>query len=329
MAWASTITAIPNIGALIFFILSGFVIAHTLSVKSESSSYGLAAYGIERFSRIYTAFLPALLMIAGTDHLMQYLGHPLVGDPIDFRTLFGNLTMRQGLPSDWGVRHLAPRQLTSVAVEFHIYFFVGAIFFLLKGRNVWTCGMVAVLFSTMPLGYFSNMPGPDRALFAMWLAGFAAYYIAKPIKPNQSQSILSAVAFIILILYWARHRTSNDYDLSNYPALALAFLALVMLTQRTRLIGRTASRAIRFAADYSFSLFLIHLTIVKLVLIVPAPAPLRIAVAILAANGLAILFSLAFERHYKRVAESIKRVAFYSARMGKPGFALDEPARPE
>ena len=305
------ITSAPNVGVLMFFILSGFVIAHTLATKSISADYGLAAFGIERFSRIYTAYLPALFMIAACDYAMQYLGHPLPGDPTDLKTLLGNLTMRQGLPSAWGVATFGSAgQLTSVAVEFHIYFFVGAIFFLLKGRNVLFCLTVAAFFSTMPLGYFSNIPNTDRALFVMWLAGFATYFVARSVTIDRSQAILAAVAFVGLVWYWAAHRTPNDYDLSNYPVLSLAFLALVISTSAVQFVGSSLSRVIRFAADYSFSLFLIHLTIVKIVLALPASKPIVITAAILLANAAAILFSYAFERHYRHIAEMLKVILF-------------------
>jgi peptidoglycan/LPS O-acetylase OafA/YrhL len=303
-----TVTNTPNVGVLLFFLLSGFVIAYTLSMKSADDDYGLVSFGIERFSRIYSAFLPAVLAIAAADYLMQYLGHPLPGDPTDLKTLLGNLTMRQGLPSGWGVSTFGSAgQLTSVAVEFHIYFFVGAIFFLLQGRGVLLCAAVAWLFSTMPLAYFSNNPpDSDRALFVMWLAGFAAYYVVKWMKPDAGQTALSGMAFVGLTWHWATHRTPNDYDISNYPAFALAFLALVIFTQSGRLLGRSVSHIIRTAADYSFSLFLIHVTILKMVFMLPGPAPVKILCGILIANVVSVAFALAFERHYRRIAQMIK-----------------------
>lgn len=302
-----TITVLPNVGVLIFFILSGFVIAHTLSTKSRQLTYGIIDFGIERFARIYTAFLPAILLIATADYSMSYLGHPLPGDPIDWPTLLGNLTMRQGFPGEWGVVTFGSAgHLTSVAVEFHIYFFVGAIFFLVMGRNSVLCVVLAVLFSTMPLGYLTNIPGSDRALFAMWLAGFGAYYIVRSAQLDRWQTVLAGILFIAMTWYWAKHRTPNDYDIQNYPALALAFLALMVFTQGVSMMPKAAVGLIRFAADYSFSLFLVHLTIVKIVLLVPLPTPLRIGLAILIANIAAIVFAAAFERHYRRVAEYLK-----------------------
>jgi peptidoglycan/LPS O-acetylase OafA/YrhL len=317
-AKGATITFAPNVGVLIFFILSGFVIAHTLVTKAASPEYGLAAFGIERFSRIYTAYLPALLLIAACDYAMQYLGHPLPGDPTDLRTLLGNLTMRQGLPGAWGVSTFGSAgQLTSVAVEFHIYFFVGAIFFLLKARSVLFCLIVAMFFSTMPLGYFSNFPDTDRALFVLWLAGFASYFVARSASVDGNQAILGAAAFVGLVWYWAAHRTPNDYDLSNYPALSLAFLALVISTSAVHVLGKRLSRLIRFAADYSFSLFLIHLTIVKLVLAIPASKPVAIISAVLLANAAAILFSFALERRYRQIAEGLKVILLRPSKLVK------------
>jgi peptidoglycan/LPS O-acetylase OafA/YrhL len=304
-------TYLPNVGVLLFFILSGFVIAHTLSTKSDSDDYGIAAFGIERFARIYTAFLPAIILIAAADYFMQWIGHSLQGDPNDLRTLLGNITMRQGLPSRWGVSTFGSAgHLTSVALEFHIYFFVGAIFFLLKGRNVLICAVVAILFSKFPLGYVSGIPDSDRALFVMWLAGFAAYYVVKSIRLDEKQTLPAAAAFIGMTWYWASHRTPNDYDLSNYSALTLAFLALVIFTQGVRVLPERVTRAISFAARYSFSLFLVHFTIVKIVLLIPVSPLARIAVAILVANLLAVAFWYFFERHYQEVAAAIKRIVF-------------------
>ena len=51
-----------NVGVLMFFVLSGFLIAHVLTRGIGQRSYGLAQFVIDRFARIYSAFLPALLV---------------------------------------------------------------------------------------------------------------------------------------------------------------------------------------------------------------------------------------------------------------------------
>jgi len=304
-----TITQIPVIGVLFFFVLSGFVIAHTLVTKSANPSYGLIEFGIERFARIYSAFLPAILIIGLTDYAMRQLGSPLPGDPADWRTFLGNLTMRQGLPNAWGVSTFGSAgHLTSVAVEFHIYFFVGALFFLARGRNWILCVAIALAFSAMPLGYLKSIPGSDHTLFALWLAGFGAYFIAQRFQVLPITASLAATACIGLAWYWVSHRTPNDYDLSNYPPLALAFFSLVIFSQQTNALAarKRMTEIIRFAADYSFSLFLIHLTIVKVVCVISGSLTVRIVGSVLLANLLAVVFALCFERHYRRISGFLK-----------------------
>ena len=290
-------------------MLSGFVIAHTLVTKSADPSYGLIEFGIERFSRIYSAYLPAIVIISFSDFVMGQLGSPLQGDPTDWRTFLGNLTMRQGLPSAWGVSTFGSAgHLTSVAVEFHIYFFVGALFFLSRGRNSILCVAVAFVFSTMPLAYLHSIPGTDRTLFALWLAGFAAYFIARRFQVLPITAPLAATTCVGLTWYWLSHRTANDYDLSNYPPLAFAFFALVVFSQQTNGLAsrKRVTEVIRFAADYSFSLFLIHLTVVKVVCALSDSLTVRIVSSVLLANLLAMLFAFCFERHYRKISGFFK-----------------------
>jgi len=73
-------------------------------------------------------------------------------------------------------------QLSSVAVEFHIYCFVGALFFFFIGRNRFWALAMAIISAPVPLGYFSNIPNSDRSLFVIWLMGFAACFIARGVR---------------------------------------------------------------------------------------------------------------------------------------------------
>ena len=57
--------SIQNIAVLIFFILSGFLISYSTFRKSN---YGFKQYFIDRFSRIYTAFIPSLLFVFLLDY---------------------------------------------------------------------------------------------------------------------------------------------------------------------------------------------------------------------------------------------------------------------
>jgi peptidoglycan/LPS O-acetylase OafA/YrhL len=309
-------TYLPNDGVLLFFVLSGFLIAYTLDVKSSDPDYTIVEFGIERTSRIYTAYLPALLLIGAATVLARRYGIEMSGDPTDMLTFIGNVTMRQGLPNRWGVSTFGTAgHLTSVAVEFHIYFFVGAIYFFLIKRRVFVCALIALLFSTMPLAYFSNIANSDRALFVLWLLGFASYFIVKSVRDYRYASPFALAAFVICGYIWVAQRTpGDDYNLQQYPMLIFAFFSAVVFSQSIRVIPKRFGLLTTLVADYSFSLFLIHLTIVRIVYaLLPEPTCIRIILAVLAANLLSILFAITFERHYRRVARAIKKSTKWAA----------------
>jgi peptidoglycan/LPS O-acetylase OafA/YrhL len=54
---------------LIFFLISGFVIAAALSRRSGDPDYGFLRFFVDRFARIYSGLLPALVLILAVDRL--------------------------------------------------------------------------------------------------------------------------------------------------------------------------------------------------------------------------------------------------------------------
>jgi hypothetical protein len=171
-----------NFGVCIFFVLSGFLIAHTLVRKSEKPAYGFREYAIERIARIYSGWIPALIFVVVVDAALIHAG---VYDPqrhFDLKTFVGNFFMFQeynGLFSN----HLSFRMFGSgapfwtMSVEFHIYLLVGAVFFFLRGGARWWLLLpVILIFSQQPA---SNLTG--TSLFTLWLSGFvAAFYSGEP-----------------------------------------------------------------------------------------------------------------------------------------------------
>lgn len=314
-------TLLPNFGVVLFFLISGFVIAATLSARSTDPAYGPIDFAIDRFARIYTAFLPALLMIAIVDYSMAWALHPLQGDSASLRTLFGNLLLRGNLPvwprvSTFG----SAGHLTSVAIEFHIYFFVGAVFFLLKGRQVWLCAAVIVFLWWVPVEYSSAIPGTDRTLFIFWLVGFAVYHAASSVPNIPALKVPAALLLVVSIAWWIWRRTSFDYDLVNLPPLGIALFSLVVLTQSLSVMTPIAP-CVRFFADKSYSLFLIHLTIIKLVYALPVDRRLAILVAVIVSNAAAVVFARAFEQQYRKLAAAIKAVVERSLLRKEPSPA--------
>ena len=299
----------PRIGVALFFVLSGFVIAHTLIIRSQQASYDFAEFFTERFARIYTAYLPALLLIALADNLAVGSGLFIDVTTLDWDVFLKNVAMLEGYPRINAPTYGSAGQLSSVALEFHIYIFVGAIYFAWLGRKRRVALIIAAASCGLPLAWLVGYPDPDRTLFWLWIAGFGAYLLASRIQVGREFAFAAAACFAAL---WFWHRTPGaEYAVSGYPLFALSFLALAMATQQTTVITLHPwlARPIKFAADYSFSLFLIHFTIEKIIAALwfgPTWAGIVTAVAI--SNLLSIAFAFACERRYRAVAVYLKQL---------------------
>ena len=89
---------IQNLGVVVFFVLSGYLICTTTRQKAESdNSYSFGTFFIERFARIYVTFIPCLLVIAALDGMNVALPGFQYQDAFNLTTFLGNLLMLQDL----------------------------------------------------------------------------------------------------------------------------------------------------------------------------------------------------------------------------------------
>jgi len=298
-------TLVPDIGVMVFFVLSGFVIAFTLHERTKSGAYSLVNYAVERFARIYSAYAPALLLIAVLDYAAFALGAPIVPDSMT--NFFTNLAMLQGYPSEWGGPTFGTAgQLSSLAAEFHIYYFVGGTFFFCIGRNRIAGLLLAIAFAAMPLSYFTEASDMARSLFVLWLLGFAGYFIAINMKIDRTVTAICAALSVFMFWRWrVGHVRGNEYALISYLPFAAWFVCLAIAAQANTVLSRRRA-IVGFFANYSYSLFLIHFTIVKIVIAwLPARSWLTFGAAILVANVAAYYFADMTEARHRQLASWI------------------------
>jgi peptidoglycan/LPS O-acetylase OafA/YrhL len=88
---------IQNIGVLLFFILSGFLITYTLIERSKNPAYGFWQFFIERFARIYSGLIPALIFVAAVDAItVHFTGELTIARSYNLKTFGANLLMLEG-----------------------------------------------------------------------------------------------------------------------------------------------------------------------------------------------------------------------------------------
>src|SRR6478609_4909470 len=61
-----------NVGVLLFFLISGFLITYTLFERSKDPSYDFWKFCIERFARIYSGLIPALAFVIIVDSVVVH-----------------------------------------------------------------------------------------------------------------------------------------------------------------------------------------------------------------------------------------------------------------
>lgn len=301
-----------NFGVCVFFLLSGFLIAHTLVKKSEHPGYGFPDYLIDRVARIYSGWIPALIFVGVVDHFLVKAGVYGAGRDRSYVTLIGNLFLFQQYSGAFA-RYLSVGifgsggPFWSLSIEFHIYLLVGAAFFLLRGAKPWLLLPVALVFGQLPA---ANLVG--TSLFTLWLAGFAIAFILANCAANVSAMVwlivgASSTGWLCLRLF----PNHDPFDPALYPWLAVSFAAFIALAMRTRFtIGANRvwlTRIVRFMADYSFSLYLIHYTILFAASKFMTLGRFRTALLMVAvANLCAIAIAIPTEMQHGRLARWLK-----------------------
>ncbi|WLR94268.1 acyltransferase family protein [Shinella zoogloeoides] len=299
---------IQNLAVIGFFVLSGFLIAFVLD---RSQDKGVASFLIDRFARIYSSFFPAMLLIGIIGWGLQKAGR--LEDPFTFANWLQHVLMLNAFGTTWCEIACVPSMQTashlwSLAVEFHIYLFAGFLFFGLRQQSA-VLILGAILVSWVPYIYlgiaFEIRPG--NQISYMWLLGFVAYYLVSRVRIPPA----TAIAMVAIGLYLLRKsiEPEAEYNLPAYIWVAVAFAGICAFTQSTAFTAdrRQLRSFIRYVADFSFSLYLVHHPIQEaLFRLWPDSAWYGATAAILIPIPVAIAIAHIGERRHKQLATRLK-----------------------
>ncbi|SDI98108.1 hypothetical protein SAMN05216338_103546 [Bradyrhizobium sp. Rc2d] len=96
-------------------------------------------------------------------------------------------------------------------------------------------------------------------------------------------------------------RPGEEYSFQTYILLLIAFVGLVSWSQGTSGISKLASERIHFFADYSFTLYLIHHTVMVAIKTFPQARTLGLIAAIVVSNLLASCSLRIGEKQHRKV----------------------------
>ncbi|MBC6994124.1 acyltransferase [Neolewinella lacunae] len=264
------IFVVQNFAVLLFFILSGFLITYSTAGKLvRTPGYGFSHFFIDRFSRIYTAFVPALVLVFLIDSWSIYLNAATYqyGAGYNPKTFVGNLLMLQDAP---GVSLLLGR-LTSfgsgrpfwtLSVEWWIYLCFGWLLLrvLRPARRRWYDALLLLPLLVIPA--FNFWGGKGNGLMVTWLFGAVAYLLlaGHQLQKLRPQCYLAGALLFAALGALRFRETGQEYDVILAFAATGAVMTLLAYFQHTTWPRRLAS-AVRTNAAFSYTLYLLHYTV--------------------------------------------------------------------
>jgi len=256
-------------GVIVFFVLSGLLVGGSGVAKVQSKAFTLKNYSIDRFSRLYVALVPALILciildkiginffaeIGYWDHTHPMIAQKIASEPFEeklsFITAMSNLMMLQY----FFVETLGSNgPLWTISSEFWFYFIFG-VFTLFSSKNN-TVRNIALVISAITL-YLLGIK--FLILLGYWLLGLFAGIISKRISLSP---LFSSIIFL-LTLVLSRFFLSDESSLllvivKNY-LVALSFAVLIVSMRGRNITFFEKTHAFnKFFADFSYSLYLIH-----------------------------------------------------------------------
>lgn len=269
-AWLEPVGHYGNDAVMIFFVLSGFVIAFVASGKEDR----LDDYMVSRFARLYSVIVPALVltMVADTIGLRFdptiYADGDYKGDSPFYR-LFMNLFF---LNEIWfiTVQPFSNSPFWSMGYEFWYYVIFATLYYL--------SGWQRIFFTVLAMA----IVGPKiLLLFPIWLVGVLLYHAGSRVRLNTALAwCLALLPLVAYVLYRTldghiflgrltfsllgteglRGLMYSTNFMNHYVVGGLFTVHLfgMMTLSKGLSLPDWSSRPIRYLAGMTFSLYLFH-----------------------------------------------------------------------
>jgi len=251
----------------IFFVLSGYLIAFTVDKKNK----GLKRYLIDRFSRLYSVVIPALVFTYLIDFIGKHFNPgfylPLISPNNQIERFILNATFLQQI---WGLSTMPSSNspFWSISYEFW-YYMLFAVFCYVKGTGRY----IGFLLISLLIGIKILL------LLPVWIFGVLAYkFSGKYIMDERIAKILFAVSLVAIVFftfYWDFSVFPSRFPFGKAPLffsakfvfewtygsiIALNIFCFNAITFKF-MWPVPVSKAIKYLSSVTFSLYLFHLPI--------------------------------------------------------------------
>lgn len=256
-----TLTHFPAEAVLLFFVLSGFLVGGKVIERCNGRNFDTASYAIDRFVRIMLPLVSALLLSAVIDGIR--------GVEVVPGRLLGNLLSLQGI---WCISQV--EVLWSLSYEVWFYILAGCAGFLImqkKGRVRAALGYILLGISLL---VFTKL---DTQYLIIWILGAMAYSTA-PVAPARWRLWVYGIC-VLIALVMLQLNFQGNYSLSitkylptnNRAALSVIFgivaglfVQNVVLFRPKGKFGKGIDRVGTWLAAFSYTLYLVHVPLMRL-----------------------------------------------------------------
>ena len=317
--------AMHDLAVLIFFILSGFLISYSLLAKIEDARYSFKEYFIDRFSRIYSALVPCLLIIVVLDllYLFYFRTDYKYADTLNVKTFLGNIFMLQDNPVLLNLKYFfmasndsflyissfgSGRPLWSLAVEWWMYMSFGWLFLkqacAAKGKYY----LILLLLSIVSI-YNCFSGTKTEGLAVVWIFGciVTAMLNKNSEIKNVKNGILAFLFFTLAILTILKSR--SGYGILTASLFTLSFYFLILWSNNLKVVFPSyLSKFIKLGSGFSFTLYLLHYSVLEFALVSPQNTPIvRFFLYVIVSNVLSLIVAYFTEMRYKEFSTYLKR----------------------
>jgi peptidoglycan/LPS O-acetylase OafA/YrhL len=290
--WYSHWYLFSQTAVTVFFVLSGYVIAHVLATRETTP----IDYAASRFARLYSVALPALLLTAVCNYLIE-LRYPMAFQAFQSSGAAGVALSYLGtavfVNRFWLWPALEPPNTPFWSLSFEAFYYLSiAILVFARGRGRILSILVLILIA-----------GPTMVLLApTWLLGYLAYHVsrrwqatARSVIPLWLVSLACLPLCCFIELHFREHltflRTPDQAIgalLAAYAAatcFAVNVLAFNAFSDRTEPFLRPIAAAIRWLGSMTFALYLFHQPLLSLFTVYHLPDRSSAAQLILLVGG--------------------------------------------
>ncbi len=244
---------------MIFFVLSGYVVSYATNKKYAIGNYGFRSYFLDRWSRIYSVLLPAIIFTllidyCGNHFISVYLDPAFLPQDHFVIRLFFNVFSLQGIQG-YRVQLGSNPALWSIGYEFTFYFLYGLMFFR-GGLFLKKLLIPVILLILVVIGYKMVV------YFCIWLFGVVIHHATCKYRSTRFQPN----AWVILLLIIFSNHFINYNNIFNLPELfrdvVFAITIACALIFNPPPPPKWQVRVHAYCADFSYSIYAFHMPLI-------------------------------------------------------------------